>query len=169
VSPALDRVRQAARERPKEQLTALFHHVTVDLLQAAYAALRREAAPGTDGVTWSTYGEYLEANLQNLHQRVHRGAYRARPSRRRYIPKPDGKMRPLGIASLEDKIVQKAVVEILNAIYEEEFLGFSYGFRPGRGQHDALDALAVGLTKQSVGWVLDADIAGSSIRLTMIG
>jgi RNA-directed DNA polymerase len=160
VSPALDRVRQAARERPKEQLTALLHHVTVDLLQDAYAALRREAAPGADGVTWSTYGENLEANLQNLHQRVHRGAYRAQPSRRRYIPKPDGKMRPLGIASLEDKIVQKAVVEILNAIYEEEFLGFSYGFRPGRGQHDALDALAVGLTKQSVGWVLDADIAG---------
>jgi RNA-directed DNA polymerase len=160
VSPALDRVRQAARERPKEQLTALSHHVTVDLLQAAYAALRREAAPGADGVTWSTYGENLEANLLNLHQRVHRGAYRAQPSRRRYIPKSDGKMRPLGIASLEDKIVQKAVVEILNAIYEEEFLGFSYGFRPGRGQHDALDALAVGLTKQSVGWVLDADIKG---------
>ncbi|HTF40545.1 MAG TPA: reverse transcriptase domain-containing protein, partial [Propionibacteriaceae bacterium] len=147
VSPALDRVRQAARERPKERLTALSHHVTVDLLQDAYAALRREAAPGADGVTWSTYGENLETNLQNLHQRVHRGAYRAQPSRRRYIPKPDGKMRPLGIASLEDKIVQKAVVEILNAIYEVEFLGFSYGFRPGRGQHDALDALAVGLTK----------------------
>ncbi len=160
VSPALDRVRQAARERPKEQLTALSHHVTVDLLEDAYAALRPEAAPGADGVTWSTYGENLEVNLQNLHRRVHRGGYRAQPSRRRYIPKPDGKMRPLGIASLEDKIVQKAVVEILNAIYEEEFLGFSYGFRPGRGQHDALDALAVGITKQSVGWVLDADIAG---------
>jgi FkbM family methyltransferase len=126
VSPALDRVRQAARERPKEQLTALSHHVTVDLLQAAYAALRREAAPGADGVTWSTYGENLEANLLNLHQRVHRGAYRAQPSRRRYIPKSDGKMRPLGIASLEDKIVQKAVVEILNAIYEEEFLGVRF-------------------------------------------
>ena len=160
MSPALDRIRQAARERPKEQLTALSHHVTVDLLEDAYAALRPEAAPGVDGVTWSNYGENLEVNLQNLHRRVHRGGYRAQPSRRRYIPKPDGKMRPLGIASLEDKIVQKAVVEILNAIYEEEFLGFSYGFRPGRGQHDALDALAVGITKQSVGWVLDADIAG---------
>jgi len=169
VSHALDRIRQAARERPKERLTALYHHVTIDLLHAAYAALRREAAAGVDGVTWSTYGENLEANLQSLHHRVHGGAYRAQPSRRRYIPKPDGKTRPLGIASLEDKIVQKAVVEILNAIYEERFLGFSYGFRPGRGQHDALDALAVGLTKQSVGWVLDADIAGSSIRLTMIG
>jgi RNA-directed DNA polymerase len=159
VSHALDRIRQAARERPKERLTALYHHVTIDLLHAAYAALRREAAAGVDGVTWSTYGENLEANLQSLHHRVHGGAYRAQPSRRRYIPKPDGKTRPLGIASLEDKIVQKAVVEILNAIYEERFLGFSYGFRPGRGQHDALDALAVGLTKQSVGWVLDADIA----------
>src|SRR6266446_5238634 len=156
VSHALDRIRQAARERPKERLTALYHHVTIDLLHAAYAALRREAAAGVDGVTWSTYGENLEANLQSLHHRVHGGAYRAQPSRRRYIPKPDGKTRPLGIASLEDKIVQKAVVEILNAIYEEEFLGFSYGFRPGRGQHDALDALAVGLTKQSVGWATHA-------------
>jgi RNA-directed DNA polymerase len=160
VSPALERVRQAARMRPKERLTALLHHVTVDLLTDAYAALRREAAPGADGMTWRSYGENLERNIQNLHQRLHRGAYRAQPVRRRYIPKSDGRMRPLGIASLEDKIVQKAVVDILNAIYEHEFLGFSYGFRSGRGQHDALDALAVGLTTQRVGWVLDADIAG---------
>jgi group II intron reverse transcriptase/maturase len=159
VSLALERIRQAVRQRPKEKLTALYHHMTVDLLHVAYAALRKEAAAGVDGVTWSAYGENLEVNLRNLHQQVHRGAYRAQPSRRRYIPKPDGKLRPLGIASLEDKIVQKAVVDILNVIYEAEFLGFSYGFRPGRGQHDALDALAVGLTKQSVSWVLDADIA----------
>jgi RNA-directed DNA polymerase len=159
VSLALERIRQAVRQRPNEKLTALYHHVTVDLLHVAYAALRKEAAAGVDGITWGAYGEDLEVNLRNLHQRVHRGAYRAQPSRRRYIPKPDGKLRPLGIASLEDKIVQKAVVDILNVIYEEEFLGFSYGFRPGRGQHDALDALAVGLTKQSVSWVLDADIA----------
>ena len=159
VSLALERIRQAVRQRPKEKLTALYHHMTVDLLHVAYAALRKEAAAGVDGVTWSAYGENLDVNIRNLHQRVHRGAYRAQPSRRRYIPKSDGKLRPLGIASLEDKIVQKAVVDILNVIYEAEFLGFSYGFRPGRGQHDALDALAVGLTKQSVSWVLDADIA----------
>ena len=159
MSLALERIRQAVRQRPKEKLTALYHHMTVDLLHVAYAALRKEAAAGVDGVTWSAYGENLDVNIRNLHQRVHRGAYRAQPSRRRYIPKSDGKLRPLGIASLEDKIVQKAVVDILNVIYEAEFLGFSYGFRPGRGQHDALDALAVGLTKQSVSWVLDADIA----------
>jgi len=160
VSPALEGVRQAAKARPKERFTALLHHVTADRLRAAYLSPRREAAPGSDGLTWQEYGERLEDNLQDLHARVHRGGYRAQPSRRRYIPKPDGRLRPLGIASLEDKIVQKAVVDVLNAIYEEDFLGFSYGFRPGRGQHDALDALAVGITRQRVSWVLDADIAG---------
>ncbi len=138
VSQGLDRVRQAARRRKKERFTTLLHHVDVDLLGNAYCGLKREAAPGVDGVTWRDYGENLEANLEDLHARVHRGAYRAQPSRRQYIAKPDGRRRPLGIAALEDKIVQRAVVEVLNAIYEEDFLGFSYGFRPGRGQHDAL-------------------------------
>ena len=119
--------------------------MTVDLLREAYFRLKRDAAPGMDGVTWQEYGLDLEGNLAGLHERVHRGGYRALPSRRKYIAKPDGRQRPLGIASLEDKIVQRAVVEVLNAIYEEDFLGFSYGFRPGRGQHDALDALAVGI------------------------
>lgn len=126
----------------------------------AYSWLKRDAAPGVDGVTWRTYGEDLEARLEDLHGRVHRGAYRAQPSRRHYIIKPDGRMRPLGIAALEDKIVQRAVVEVLNAIYEADFLGFSYGFRPGRGPHDALDALATGITGTKVNWILDADIAG---------
>src|SRR5207237_2656740 len=118
------------------------------------------AAPGIDGVTWRDYGLDLEANLCDLHARVHRGAYRASPTRRVFIPKPDGRLRPLGVAALEDKVVQRAVVEVLNAIYEEDFLGFSYGFRPGRGQHDALDALAVGITRTKVNWLVDADIAG---------
>jgi RNA-directed DNA polymerase len=160
VSLGLDRVRQAARERKKERLTALLHHVDVALLRAAYGWLRKEAAAGVDGVTWREYGEGLERRLRDLHDRLHRGAYRALPSRRVYIPKADGRQRPLGIAALEDKIVQRAMVEVLNAIYEEDFLGFSYGFRPGRGQHDALDALAVGITARRVSWVLDADIAG---------
>ena len=129
-------------------------------LREAYFALKREAAPGVDGVTWADYGQDLGARLEDLHGRVHRGAYRAQPSRRRFIPKPDGRQRPLGIAALEDKIVQRALTEVLNAIYEEDFLGFSYGFRPGRGQHDALDALAVGIDRTTVNWVLDADIAG---------
>jgi group II intron reverse transcriptase/maturase len=136
------------------------HHVTVDLLKDAYFWLKREAAPGVDGRTWQNYKQNLEANLVELHSRIHRGTYRALPSRRRYIPKPDGRQRPLGIAALEDKIVQRAVVEVLNTIYEEDFLGFSYGFRPGRGQHDALDALAVGITRTKVNWIVDADIAG---------
>jgi RNA-directed DNA polymerase len=136
------------------------HHVTVDLLKDAYSWLKREAAPGVDGRTWQSYKQNLEANLVELHSRIHRGTYRALPSRRQYIPKPDGRRRPLGIAALEDKIVQRAVVEVLNAIYEEDFLGFSYGFRPGRGQHDALDALAVGITPTKVNWIVDADIAG---------
>jgi len=160
VSPGLERVRQAARGLKKEKFTALLHHVDVDLLRHAYLALKREAAPGVDGVTWRDYGEDLERKLADLHDRIHRGAYRAQPSRRQYIAKPDGRQRPLGIATLEDKIVQRAIVEVLNAIYEEDFLGFSYEFRPGRRQHDALDALAVGIEHSKVNWILDADIAG---------
>ena len=160
MSHGLDRVRTAARQDRKQRFTALLHHVTPDLLCDAYSWLKRDAAPGVDGMTWHAYGEGLEARLKDLHGRVHRGAYRAQPSRRKYIPKPDGRQRPLGIAALEDKIVQRALVEVLNAIYEEDFLGFSYGFRPGRGQHDALDALAVGIERTKVNWILDADIAG---------
>ncbi|MGH8829647.1 MAG: group II intron reverse transcriptase/maturase [Polaromonas sp.] len=158
VSQGLDRVRHAARQRKKEKFTALLHHVTVDLLRESFLALKRRAAPGVDGVTWEDYEAELEGNLQDLHARVHSGGYRALPVRRRFIPKPDGKQRPLGIAALEDKVVQRAVVTVLNAIYEEDFLGFSYGFRPGRSQHDALDALAVGIGTTPVNWILDADI-----------
>ena len=158
VSPGLDRVRQTAEEKKQERFTALLHHVDIALLDHAYRHLKREAAPGVNGMTWADYGHELEARLADLHGRVHRGAYRAQPSRRQYIPKPDGRQRPLGIAALEDKIVQRAVAEVLNAIYEADFLGFSYGFRPGRGQHDALDALAVGITRTKVNWILDADI-----------
>jgi group II intron reverse transcriptase/maturase len=157
---ALDRVRQAARRDRKAKFTALFHHITIDRLRNAYLALERQAAPGVDGVTWAQYGDGLEVRLQELHARLHRGAYRAKPSRRVYIPKPDGRQRPLGIAALEDKIVQRAVVEVLNAIYEVDFLGFSYGFRSGRGQHQALDALATAIARKKVNWVLDADIRG---------
>lgn len=158
VSQGLERVRQAARQRKKQTFTALLHHVTIDSLRDAFLALRRRAAPGVDGVTWQDYETGLEGHLQDLHSRVHRGAYRALPVRRRIIPKPDGRQRPLGIAALEDKIVQRAVVTVLNAIYEEDFLGFSYGFRPGRGQHDALDALCVAIKGKRVNWILDADI-----------
>ncbi len=158
VSQALDRIRQAARQRKKERFTALLHHINLDLLRVAFFALKRDAAPGVDGLTWRAYEAELEPRLADLHARVHRGAYRALPSRRRYIPKPDGHQRPLAIAALEDKIVQKATVAVLNAIYEEDFLGFSYGFRPKRGQHDALDALVVGITGTKVNWILDADI-----------
>ena len=157
-SRALDRVREAARKDKEARFTALLHHVDLDRLRAAYWAIRPQAAPGVDGVAWGTYGQDLEANLSDLHVRVHTGRYRARPSRRVYIPKADGRLRPLGIASLEDKILQRAVVEVLNAVYEVDFLGFSYGFRPGRSPHDALDALAVGITSKKVNWVLDADI-----------
>lgn len=161
VSPGLDRVRLAARQRKKEKFTALLHHVTVDLLRQAFLALKRRAAPGVDGLTWQDYEAGLEGNLQDLHARVHSGAYRAQPVRRRFIPKPGSdKQRPLGIAALEDKIVQRALVAVLNAIYEEDFLGFSYGFRPGRGQHDALDALSVAICETPVNWILDADIRG---------
>ena len=165
VPNGLDRVREVARRDKGARFTALLHHVDLDRLQAAYRAIRPQAAPGADGVTWEDYGEDLEANLRDLHRRVHSGAYRARPSRRVYIPKADGRQRPLGIAALEDKIVQRAVVEVLNAIYEEDFCGFSYGFRPGRSPHHALDALAVGITRKKVNWVLDCDIADFFSRL----
>jgi RNA-directed DNA polymerase len=157
-SSGLDRVREVARKDKDARFSALLHHVDVRRLRSAYLAIRPQAAAGVDGVTWSAYGQNLEANLQDLHRRVHSGAYRASPSRRAYIPKADGRQRPLGIATLEDKIVQRAVVEVLNAIYEEDFLGFSYGFRPGRSPHDALDALTVGIERRRVNWVLDADI-----------
>ena len=158
VTQALDRIREAARQREKEQFTALLHHVNPDTLRLSFYALKRQAAPGIDGMTWRDYEADLGARLADLHGRVHRGAYRPQPSRRSYIPKADGKQRPLAIAALEDKIVQGAVVMVLNAIYEEDFLGFSYGFRPGRGPHDALDGLVVAITGRKVNWILDADI-----------
>lgn len=160
VSQGLRGVRQAAKERRQEAFTALLHHLTVDLLRDSFYALKRQAAPGVDGVTWKEYETGLEDRLADLHGRVHRGAYRAQPSRRVYIPKSDGRQRPLGIAALEDKVVQQAVVTILNEIYEVDFQGFSYGFRPGRSPHHALDALSVGLHRKRVNWVLDADIRG---------
>jgi RNA-directed DNA polymerase len=160
VSQGLSGVRQRAKERKQEKFTALLHHLTVDLLRESYFALQRKAAPGVDGETWQQYGTGLEGRLTDLHSRVHRGAYQAKPSRRVYIPKADGRQRPLGIAALEDKIVQQAVVTILNQIYEVDFKGFSYGFRPGRSPHQALDALYVGLVRSKVNWVLDADIRG---------
>ena len=153
----LDRVRRAAQKDKEARFTALLHHVDVDRLRAAYSGFEPKAAPGVDGVTWEDYGQDLEANLRDLHARVHRGSYRAKPSRRVFIPKADGRQRPLGIAALEDKILQRALVEVLNAIYEADFLGFSYGFRPGRTPHDALDALAAGIVRRRVNWVLDAD------------
>ena len=153
----LDRVRRVAATDKEARFTALLHHVDVERLRAAYFALRPKAAPGVDGVTWHEYGQDLEGNLQDLHGRVHRGSYRAKPSRKVLIPKPDGRQRPLGVASLEDKVLQRAVVEVLNAIYEQDFVGFSYGFRPGRKPHDALDALAAGIMTRRVNWVLDAD------------
>jgi RNA-directed DNA polymerase len=158
VNQALSRVRQAARQRKKEQFTGLLHHVNVDTLRTAFYALKRKAAPGVDGVTWQDYEAQLEPRLVDLHGRVHRGAYRPQPSRRTYIPKADGRQRPLAVAALEDKIVQGACVMVLNAIYEEDFLGFSYGFRPGRGPHDASDALAVAITSRKVNYILDADV-----------
>ena len=158
VSQALERVRQVARQRKKERFTALFHHLDAAMLRTAFFALKRDAAPGVDGLTWRAYEADLDRRIEDLHERVHRGAYRAQPSRRRYIPKPDGRERPLAVAALEDKIVQRALIAVLNAIYEEEFLGFSYGFRPQRSQHDALDALVVGITRTKVNYILDADI-----------
>ncbi len=158
VSQALDRIRKVAKERKKEKFTALFHHLSLDLLEQAFFELKERAAPGVDGVTWVDYEADLERKLEDLHSRLHRGAYRAKPSRRVYIPKPDGRQRPLAVAALEDKLVQRATAAILNKIYEQDFLGFSYGFRPGRGAHDALDALCVGITSRKVNFILDADI-----------
>jgi RNA-directed DNA polymerase len=165
VPNGLDRVREVARNDKEARFTALLHHVDLSRLGAAYAAINPKAAPGVDQVTWDAYGQDLRENLEDLLRRVHSGAYRASPSRRVYIPKPDGRQRPLGIATLEDKILQRAVVEVLNAIYEEDFLGFSYGFRPGRSPHDALDALYVGITERKVNWILDADISDFFSRL----
>src|SRR6187200_1548150 len=158
VSQALERIRKVARERKKERFTALFHHISIDLLEEAFYELKEDAAPGVDRLTWTDYEADLECKLEDLHDRVQRGAYRALPSRRVYIPKPDGRQRPLAVAALEDKIVQRAVSTLLNAIYEGDFLGFSYGFRPGRGAHDALDALCVGMHSKRVSYILDADI-----------
>ena len=158
MSQSLDRLRKAARLRKKDRFTALFHHVNVDALRTAFYALKRKAAPGVDGVTWQDYEIDLEPRLRDLHERVHRGTYRPQPSRRTFIPKADGRQRPLAIAALEDKIVQGATVMVLNAIYEGDLCGFSYGFRPARGSHDALDALCVAIDKRKVNWIVDADI-----------
>src|SRR2546428_5698393 len=158
VTQALERIRQAARERKKERFTALLHHVSIEHLGEAFGELKHNAAPGVDGLTCAAYEADLERKLEDLHARLHRGAYRPLPSRRVYIPKPDGRQRPLAVAALEDKIVQRAAAAVLNAIYEEDFLGFSYGFRPGRGAHDAMDALVVGISSRKVNFILDADI-----------
>src|SRR3954469_10896350 len=158
VSQALERVRQAARQRKKERFTSLLHHVDRAMLRTAFYALKRDAAPGVDGVTWETYEQDLDRRIEALHEQVQAGTYRALPSRRSYIPKEDGSKRPLAVAALEDKIVQRATAAVLSAIYEEDFLGFSYGFRPGRSQHDALDALIVGISSRKVNYILDADI-----------
>src|ERR1700751_3637581 len=158
VSQAQSRIREAVIRNRRDKLTALLHHLTVDVLRASFFGLKKFAAPGVDEMTWTEYAKGLEENLADLRSRVQTGAYRALPSRRTYIPKPDGRQRPLGIAALEDKIVQRATVALLNAIYEEDFLGFSYGFRPGRCAHDALDALFVGINSTKVNWILDADI-----------
>ncbi len=161
VSQAADRIRQFVEREPRKRLTTLLHHVTVEALRWAFFELKKDAAAGVDGMTWGMYEEGLEGRLADLHDRVHSGAYRATPSRRVNIPKPDGGTRPLGVAAIEDKLVQKAVTKIiLTPIYEAEFPGFSYGFRPGRGAHDALDALAVGLERRKINWIVDADIRG---------
>jgi len=160
VSQGLHGVRERARKNKQERFTALLHHVSVGLLRESFYGLKRKAAPGVDGVTWKEYETGLEDRLNDLHGRVHRGAYRALPSMRKWIPKDNGRLRPLGIAALEDKIVQQAVVTVLNQIYEEDFRGFSYGFRPGRSQHQALDALYVGIRGKKVNWILDMDLKG---------
>ncbi len=156
----LDRIREAAGKDKSLRFTSLMHHITKDLLRDSFESLNRGAAPGVDDVTWQEYGEQLEERLPDLHERVHGGRYKAMPSKRIWIPKPDGRQRPIGIAVLEDKIVQQAVVKVLNQIYEEDFIGFSYGFRPKRSQHNALDAILVGITRRKVSWVLDADVSG---------
>src|ERR1700678_3337817 len=158
VSQALDRVRQVARQRKKEKFTSLLHHVDLAMLRTVFYAMKRDAAPGVDGMTWETYERDLDRRIEDLHARVKSGAYRASPSRRSYIPKEDGSKRPLAVAALEDKIVQRATAAVLSAIHEEDFLGFSYGLRSKRRHHDALDALVVGITSTKVNWILDADI-----------
>ena len=159
LSQEADRIRQAAKRNPEGRLVALLHHITMPVLAEAFHSLKRDVAAGVDGVTWEMYADGLEDRLIDLHGRIHKGAYRAQPVRRVEIPKPDGGTRPLGIATLEDKIIQKAVTGVLLVpIYETEFLGFSYGFRPERGAHDALDALTVGIEQHKINWVLDADI-----------
>ena len=161
VSQVAERIRQFVQREPGKRLSTLLHHVTVDALRRAFFALKKNAAVGVDGLTWREYAQGLEGRLADLHDRVHSGAYRATPSKRVYLPKPDGGTRPLGVAALEDKIVQKAVADtILTPIYESEFLGFSYGFRPGRGAHNALDALVVGIERRQTEWIVDADIRG---------
>ena len=160
VSLGLCGVRLAARRDKRMRFTALLHHITPELLKACFLDLKRQATPGIDGVTWQDYAKDLETRIADLHNRIHRGSYRAQPSKRTWIPKADGRQRPLGLAAVEDKIVQQAVKEVLECIYEADFLGFSYGFRPARGCHDALDALWVGLTRKKVNWLLDADIQG---------
>ena len=158
VTQALGRIRQAAKQRKKEKFTTLFHHISDELLRLSFFEIKKDAAPGVDGLMWQDYEAGLDRNIEDLHDRVQRGAYRALPSRRQYIPKPDGRQRPIAIAALEDKIVQRATAAVLNTIYEEEFLGFSYGFRPKRNQHDALDALVVGITSTKVNWILEVDV-----------
>ncbi len=158
VSQALDCVREAARQRKKEQFTSLLHHVDLAMLRTAFYTMKRDAAPGVDGMIWEAYERDLDRKIEDLHARVKSGAYRALPSRRSYIPKEDGSKRPLAVAALEDKIVQRATAAVLSAIYEEDFLGLSYGFRPKRSQHDALDALIVGISSRKVNYILDADI-----------
>ena len=153
-------VREAARKGRKQKFTSLMHHITPDLLRASFFELKKQAAPGIDGERWGDYAIDFEQRIEDLHDRIHRGAYRAKPSKRTYIPKPDGGMRPLGIAALEDKIVQQAARTVLECIYEQDFLGFSYGFRPGRSSHQALDALFVGISRRKVNWIIDADIRG---------
>jgi RNA-directed DNA polymerase len=160
MSQGLDGVRKAAKERKQERFTSLLHHLKVDLLRDSFYVLQRKASPGIDGMTWQEYEIGLEDRLIDLHSRVYRGTYRAQPSRRVYIPKAEGRQRPLGIATVEDKIVQQAVVTILNQIYEVDFKGFSYGFRPGRSPHQAPDALTVGIQRKKVNWILDADVLG---------
>jgi RNA-directed DNA polymerase len=154
----LDRIREAAARDRNLRFTSLMHHITEELLREAYYALKRDAATGVDDVTWHEYGEGLENRITDLHNRVQSGRFRAKPSKRVWIPKPDGRQRPIGITALEDKIIQQAAVRVLNHIYEKDFLGFSYGFRPERSQHNALDAIWVGITQRKVSWVLDADI-----------
>lgn len=166
---SLEGVRQAARRNRRLRFTALLHHITPQLLVDSFYQLQRNAAAGVDGVTWREYAKVLPQRVIELHRTIHAGAYRATPSRRVYIPKADGRQRRLGIASIEDKIIQQAVVTVLNAIYEEDFLGFSYGFRPGRGQHNALDALTVGIKSRKVNWIVDADIVRFSTKSSMDG